>query len=361
MGEIAILRGNLASMHADAEAGPLSAGSPLRIGVLAYPGCFASEVFGVPDLLTIASHVARAADGADAPYEVSIVSPRRRVTASGGAPIAVTPLREADILIVPGFELAPGLDLDATLASLGPEIAAIRAHWQNGAALVTICVGAFLAAEAGVLDGRQATTSWLFADALCRRHPTVNVRAENLTLTDAGVTTTAGFSAMYDLALNMIRQRSGEAVARRTARIALVDDARLTQAPYVDPQLLPTASTAFSASVRRWLDQHLHSSYHLPSLAAQFHVSTRTLLRRFRAGTGQTPLEYLQAARVRRACHLLETTDLAISAVAAAVGYRDAGTLTKIFTRHIGRKPTDYRSTFRRRGVPPAPVASPPS
>lgn len=193
----------------------MSTGSPLRIGVLAYPGCIASEVFGVPDLLTIASHVARAAGGVGAPCEVSIVSPRRRVAASGGAPIAVTSLREVDILIVPGFELAPGLDLDATLASLGPEVAAIRAHRQSGAALVTICVGAFLAAAAGVLDGRQATTSWLFADALCRRHPTVDVRAENLTITDAGVTTTAAFSAMYDLALNMIRQPSGAAVARR--------------------------------------------------------------------------------------------------------------------------------------------------
>ncbi len=336
-------------------------GSPLRIGVLAYPGCFASEVFGVPDLLTIASHVARAAGDVDAPYQVSIVSPRQRVAACGGAPIAVTPLREVDILIVPGFELAPGLDLDATLASLRPEVAAIRAHRQSGAALVTICVGAFLAAEAGVLDGRQATTSWLFADALRRRHPAVDVRAENLTVTDAGVTTTAAFSAMYDLALNMIRQRSGTAVARRTARIALLDDARSTQAPYVDPQLLPPAGTAFSASVRRWLDQHLNSSYHLPSLAAQFHVSTRTLLRQFRADTGQTPLEYLQASRVRRACHLLETTDLAISAVAAAMGYRDAGTLTKIFTRHIGRKPTEYRSAFRRRSVSPAPIMLPPS
>lgn len=360
MGEIATFRSNLAFMLT-LELGPSSTGNPLRIGVLAYPGCFASEVFGVPDLLTIASHVARAAGALDAPDEVSIVSARRRVAASGGAAIAVTSLREVDTLIVPGFELAPGLDLDATLASLGPEVAAIRAHRQSGAAPVTICVGAFLAAEAGALDGRQATTSWLFADALRRRHSAVDVRAENLTITDAGVTTTAAFSAMYDLALNMIRQRHGAAVARRTARIALLDDARSTQAPYVDPKLLPTADTAFSASVRQWLDQHLNSSYHLPSLAAQFHVSTRTLLRRFRADTGQTPLEYLQATRMRRACQLLETTDLTISAVAAAVGYRDAGTLTKIFTRHIGRKPTDYRSAFRRRGVPPAPVTLPPS
>lgn len=325
--------------------------NPLRLGVLAYPGCFASEVFGVPDLLTIASHVDRAVGGVGAPYEVSIVSARRRVAASGGVPIAVTPLRELDVLIVPGFELAPGLDLDATLTALGPEVAAIRAHRQSGSALVTICVGAFLAAEAGVLDGRQATTSWLYADALARRHPTVDVRAENLTVTDAGVTTTGAFSAMYDLALNLIRQRSGAAVARRTARIALVDDARSTQAQYVDRELLPSAGSAFSAPVKRWLDDHLDATYHLPGLAAAFHVSTRTLLRRFRADTGQTPLEYLQVARVRRACQLLETTDLTVSAVAGAVGYRDTGTLTEIFTRHIGRRPTDYRSAFRRGGV----------
>ncbi|PZS13700.1 MAG: AraC family transcriptional regulator [Pseudonocardiales bacterium] len=343
----------------DPEAGLLGTGRPLRIGVLAYPGCFASEVFGVPDLLTIAAHAVHAVRTADgvgtvgsvgAPYEVSIVSPRRRVAASGGAHIAVTPMHEVDTLIVPGFELTPGLDLDATLASLGPEVAAIRSNRQSGAALVTICVGAFLAAEAGVLDGRRATTSWLFADALRRRHPRVDVRAENLTITDAGVTTTAAFSAMYDLALNLIRQHYGAEVARRTARIALLDDARCTQAPYVDQQLLPFSGTTFSALVTRWLDQHLNSSYHLPSLAAQFHVSTRTLLRRFRADTGQTPLEYLQTSRVRRACHLLESTDLAVSAVATAVGYRDAGTLTKIFIRHIGRKPTEYRSAFQRRG-----------
>ncbi len=347
--------GNLATMQ-ELEAERSRTSSSLRIGVLAYPGCLASEVFGVPDLLNIASHVARASGGVSAPYEVSIVSPRPRVVASGDVPIAVTPLRELDLLIVAGFELAPGLDLDATLASLAPEVAAIRAHRQSGAALVTICVGAFLAAESGVLDGRQATTSWLFADAFARRYPSVSVRAENLTITDAGVTTTAAFSAMYDVALNLIRQCSGAAVARLTARIALLDDARSKQTPYVERQLLPDADTAFSASVRRWLDHHLCSSYHLPSLAAQFHVSTRTMLRRFRADTGQTPLEYLQASRMRRARSLLETTDLAISAVAAAVGYQDAGALSKIFTRHIGRKPTEYRSSFRRRDVPPAPV-----
>lgn len=137
--------------------------SALRVGVLAYPGCFASEVFGVPDLLTMAAHVA---GSGRAGFEVSVVSPRRRVVASGGAALAVVPPREVDVLIVPGFELAPDLDLDGTLAALRPEVAAIRAHAASGQAIVSICVGAFLLAEAGLLDGRQATTAWLYAERL---------------------------------------------------------------------------------------------------------------------------------------------------------------------------------------------------
>src|SRR4051794_21049407 len=143
--------------------------APLRVGVLAYPGCFASEIFGVPDLLTMASHIAAAnvtrdPTTRDPLYDVSILSPRRRVVASGGAAITVVPVRQVDVLVVPGFELCPGLDLDATLTSLRPEVETIRSSSQSGVALVSICVGAFLLADAGLLDGRESTTSWLFAD-----------------------------------------------------------------------------------------------------------------------------------------------------------------------------------------------------
>ncbi|MEU0737597.1 GlxA family transcriptional regulator, partial [Streptomyces lavendulocolor] len=208
----------------------------LRVAVLAYPGCFASEVFGVPDLLTMAGHVA----GPDAPgCLVSVVSPRRRVTASGGAGLDVHPPREADVLVVPGFELGPDTDLDARLARLAPEIAVIRERAAAGTAVVSLCVGAFLLAEAGLLDGRRATTSWLHAGELARRCPGADVRPGHLVVTDAGVTTTAAFSSMYDFALDLIRRHHGAGVARTTARVALVDDARSSQTPYVDPRLLP--------------------------------------------------------------------------------------------------------------------------
>lgn len=321
----------------------------LRVGVLAYPGCFASEVFGIPDLLVMARHIASAHGAVEPSYEVSVLSPRRRVLASGGSALDVSAMRPVDVLIVPGFELSPAHDLAGVLAGLRTEVAAIRAQAASGTAVVSICVGAFLAAEAGLLDGHEATTSWLFADQLARRYPDVTVRPERLVVTDRAVTTTAAFSAMFDFALQLIRDHDGPHVARGTARVALVDDARSSQAPYVDPALLPPAGREFSLGVKRWLDRNLATPYDLPRLAKEFHVSTRTMLRRFGDESGQTPLEYLQSTRVRRARLLLETTDRTVAHIAADLGYADPGAFSAIFARHTGRRPRDYRATFHRK------------
>ncbi|MFD6760750.1 GlxA family transcriptional regulator [Streptomyces roseolus] len=319
--------------------------SPLRVSVLAYPGCFASEVYGVPDLLTMAERVGAARGRTEPSYETSVVSPRRRVLAAGGARIDVAAVRPADVLVVPGFDLPPALDPDAALAGLAPELATIRERAASGAAVVSICVGAYLLAEAGLLHGREATTSWLHADRFARRYPQVRVRPESLVVTDGGVTTTAAFSAMYDFALRLVRDHDGPGTARATARVAFLDDTRSTQSPYVDAALLPATGHAFSAAVMRHLDQNLPVRYDLTGLAREFGVSTRTLLRRFGAETGRTPLAYLHTARVRRARHLLETTDRTIAAIAADVGYRDPGTFSAVFTRHAGRRPSVYRAT----------------
>ncbi|MGQ4419026.1 GlxA family transcriptional regulator [Streptomyces sp. SAS_269] len=281
-------------------------------------------------------------------YRVSIVSPRRRVTASGGAGLDVRPLREVDVLVVPGFELRPDSDLDAWLSRLAPEIAAIRAQAAAGTAVVSLCVGSFLLARAGLLDGRRATTSWLYAAELASRCPDADVRPQHLVVTDRGVTTTAAFSAMYDFALDLIRRHNGAQVARTTARLTLVDDARTSQTPYVDPRLLPQPGQEFSQRIMRQLDQNLAERYELATLADTFQVSTRTLLRRFAEETGRSPLAHLQASRVRRARHLLETTDRTVAAVAAAVGYQDPGTFAALFARHTGHRPSAYRAAFRR-------------
>ncbi|HEY3482817.1 MAG TPA: helix-turn-helix domain-containing protein, partial [Streptomyces sp.] len=186
-----------------------------------------------------------------------------------------------------------------------------------------------------------------------RRYPAVTVRPEHMVLTDRGVTTTAAFSAMYDFAIQFIRDHDGPHVARGTARVALVDDARSSQAPYVDPALLPPVGREFSLGVKRWLDRNLGVRYDLPELAREFHVSTRTMLRRFGDEAGETPLEYLQSARVRRARLLLESTDRTVAHIAAELGYVDPGAFSALFARRTGVRPREYRATFHRAGAEP--------
>ena len=227
------------------------------------------------------------------------------------------------------------------------EIQTIRRLQSDGVAVVPICVGAFLLGEAGLLDGRDSATSWLFADELARRHPSTRVRPEHLVVTDRGITTTAAFSAMYDFALGLVREHQGPEIARATARIALVDDARSTQTPYVDADVLPMTGDGFSRSVQRWLDQHLGDRYDLAAVSTAFNVSTRTMLRRFGDETGNWP-QLSRGSRVRRARHLLESTDKSISSIAAHVGYNDASTFARLFARNAGQGPRDYRQWFQR-------------
>src|SRR3954454_4051821 len=324
-----------------------AAGAPLRIGVLAYPGCFASEVFGVLDLLTMGSRVAAAHQPGHQPFSTTVVSPRRTVVASGGVSVGVQPMRPLDVLVVPGFELDPTEDIDVRVAGLRPEIEQVRAVAESGVAVVSICVGAVLLGEGGLLDRRSATTAWLFAQPVAERYPAAKILPDRLVVTDGGVTTAAAFSAMFDFVLGLLERHCGPRVARQTARIALVDDARTSQAPYVDESVLPPPGASFARQVQRHLDQHLVEKYDLTALAGHFHVSDRTLLRRYRSETGEAPLAHLQRARTRRSRHLLETTDRTIADIQVAVGYRDAGAFAEIFQRHVGIRPSAYRARFR--------------
>ena len=324
----------------------MNARPQLTLGVLAYPGCFGSEVFGVVDLLTMATQVAHAHRQPPA-LRTLVMSPRHRVLASGGVALGVQPVQPVDVLVVPGFGFVPGEHAQTRLAELAPEIRTVRAHVASGRAVVSICVGAFILGAADALQGRRATTAWLFAEDLRTQVPAAEVVSDELVVSDSGVTTTAAFSAMYDFVLDLVERHHGPTVARRTARIALLDDGRTSQAPYVDEKLLPPPGSSFARSVQRQIEHTLALPYDLSRLAAHFHVSTRTLLRHYRAETGEAPLAHLQRTRVRHAQHLLETTRLTVGDIQRTVGYRDSGAFTALFHRYTGLRPRDYRARFQ--------------
>lgn len=325
----------------------------LTIGILAYPGCMSSEVLGTADVLQVGARVAAGGSslpGVEVDVRVVTARPSLRLRVATGAQLHVGPAVHCDVLVVPGFNAAADeREMDALLSGLRPERDFLREQFDAGTQLVSVCVGAFLLAEAGILDGRRATTSWLHAPLLRARHPQTEVVDDDLVVRDRGVTTAAAFSAMFDMTLDLLRELFGDRTADSTARIMLLDATREKQTPYVDERLLASAGTSFGATVQRWLRHNLDVPFDLGVTAAQFSVSPRTLSRKFADDTGTTPLKYVHGERMRRAKHLLSSTGQSVAEIAQRVGYRDAATFSQLFKRQVGLAPRDYRARFAAR------------
>jgi transcriptional regulator GlxA family with amidase domain len=324
--------------------------TPVHVGVLAYHGCLGTEVFGIADLLMLANRIAAAVGGAtDDLFRVTAAARGTScVTTAGGLGLrAVRWHKSFDALVVPGFELGSPRHIDRALARWHPEVAYIASAAEAGIPVASVCIGAFLLGEAGLLDGRRATTSWLFAEQLQRRYSRTTVDADLMIVSDGPVTTTAAFSAVHDLALRIIRTHAGDDLARHVARLALVADNRNSQAPYIDDALLEPGDDPFARPVKRWLADRLSEPYDLVALARAFHVSTRTMLRRFGSETGQSPLDFLQQARVDTAKRLLESPDHTVTSAMRHVGYTDPSAFRRLFIARAGMTPATYRRQFR--------------
>jgi transcriptional regulator GlxA family with amidase domain len=339
-GGSAILCGDMASPV-------LRSRAPVSIAILCYEGCLGMEVFGIADLLMVANRVAvRLAPSKPAPFIVRVCSAEGGTIALAGGFHLETrrPPAGPTCLVVPGFDftrlgLGDGVRLDR-------ELAVIRRHFRSGALLTTVCVGAFLLAEAGALHDRRATTAWLCRDAFARRHPAVRLADDQALVADGQIVTTGSISACHDLALHLVERYAGAAVATATANIALVNTVPRSQAPYVDGTWRQALDPPFAASVKAWLGNHLAEPFVLSRLAAACHVSPRTLLRRFKQETGTSPLTHLQGLRVDAAKRLLLQQNRSVAAAAEAVGYTDVGTFIQLFKRHVKLTPAAYRRQF---------------
>ena len=318
-----------------------------RIGVLAYPGCMGTQVFGMAELLRLALDLAEARrPGAHALLDVQVLGLRGRSVAIAGGTIISTraPRGRYDVLIVPGMEINHRVDWDRALAPLAPECAYVRKVYATGTPVASVCIGAFLLGEAGLLQGRRVTTAWLFTQVLGQRYPGSTVDATAMLLDDAGVVTTGAVSSAFDLAIHLVKHTLGADIATATARVSLLPPERLSQAPFVDVRPMPVPRLpSFSLQVSLWLHSRLAQPFQLGVLAAAFLVSPSTLLRRVKAETGQTPLAMLQAARVEKAKQLLHSTPHSLARITEAVGYTDVASFSRLFGRLVGESPARYR------------------
>ncbi|HET8882576.1 MAG TPA: helix-turn-helix domain-containing protein [Solimonas sp.] len=306
-----------------------------RIAVLAYPGAQRAAIHGLIDLFETASRLA----ATDTKRRTMLMATQWNADdcrGRRGAGLAA--------IIVP-----PSLGGTIGVADAAPIAAWLRARHREGTVVCSVCAGAFLLAESGLLDGRAATTHWALAAEFAARFPDVRLAAERMLIDDGDVLTAGGVMAWTDLGLRLIERWLSPAVMLETARMFLIDPAGREQRHYAPYSPATTHGDAAVRAAQTWLAAHHAGAVSIAQLADAAGVGERTLLRRFKSATGETPTAYLQRLRVGRARELLEQTGDAFEDVAWAVGYADAGALRKIFQRVVGITPGEYRRRFRPR------------
>ncbi|CAM4163021.1 helix-turn-helix domain-containing protein [Nocardia ninae] len=255
---------------------------------------------------------------------------------------ALEDLADLDTIIVTGR--ANPLDGIGAPSAL---LAVLREADRRGVRIASICSGAFVLAEAGLLDGRTATTHWMHATALAQRYPDVSVAADVLYHQEGNIWTSAGTAAGIDLCLELIRRDHGGGVAAEVARRMVVPPHRSGgQAQFVPASARQGDHGPSEPELLRWARERLAEDLTVADLARRAGLSHRTLIRRFKATTSMTPQQWLSRERITHAQRLLETTDLPVDRIAHHCGLGTAANLRAKFRQHLGVTPTSYRRTF---------------
>lgn len=287
------------------------------------------------------------------PYVHEVVSDGAPITAANGLTLAtdggLDRVAGADTVVVPPIPVA---DRSRTgEVAVDPALVdAVRTAHDHGARIVSLCSGAFVLAEAGLLDGRRATTHWMYADQMAARFPTVTVDAGVLWVEDRPIYTSAGTAAAIDLCLHLVREDLGAEAANRVARRMVVPPHRDGgQAQFVDVPVPDCPTDDPLGPVLAWMAENVDQPLTVEHLARRAALSPRTFARRFVAVTGTTPLQWLLHQRVARARVLLEATDLPVERIASQCGFGTAAGLRTHFARVVGTSPTRYRARFATR------------
>ncbi|MDX3835379.1 GlxA family transcriptional regulator [Streptomyces europaeiscabiei] len=268
-----------------------------------------------------------------------------------------TPVRASSgLTLVPDHSLA-GAPAPHTLLVPGgqgtrnpaPEVIAwLREHGPRAERLVSVCTGAILLAEAGLLDGRRATTHWAYCDTLARHHPAIEVDADPIFVRDGQVATSAGVTSGIDLALALVEEDIGREVALSIARHLVVFLRRPgNQAQFSAQLAAQTARREPLREVQQWITEHPGDDLSVERLAARARLSPRHFARAFQAETGTTPGRYVDRVRLEHARRLLEDTTDGVEEISRTCGYGTSEAMRRAFVKTLATSPAEYRRRFR--------------
>jgi transcriptional regulator GlxA family with amidase domain len=320
----------------------------MRIHTLALNGVFDTGLAAVLDSFATANMLAGMTGISSLRFEMKVVGLRRTVCTAQGLRVPVTAAARAptpDAVVVPAInQVQPEPLVQALATSEVREAGAVLRRWSaRGALTAAACVGTFVLAEAALLDGEEATTTWWLAPLFRQRYPLVELDESRLVVQSNAVVTAGAALSHLDLALALIRGASPE-LANLTARY-LVVDARTSQSVYSIPDHLAHADPLVR-QFERWARRRLAKGFSLERAAAALTTSKRTLARRMQGVLGKSPLSYFQDLRIERAVHLLKTSHASVDQIAAEVGYAEGVTLRALLRQRLGRGVREIRQSL---------------
>lgn len=279
-------------------------------------------------------------------FEVEIVTEDGRpVDCTGRVAIQahrkMSAVAHTDLLIIPSV-----ISIEETLARHPTVVPWIQSVYASGADVAAICTGAFVLAETGLLDGKTATTHWGAADLFRQRYPRVNLKPERLITESERLFTSGGSNACFDIALYLVRKYCGDDVARKLAKAFLHDLDRTSQAPWMAFQNREIHNDTAIRKAQEQLENHYARQFDFNTLSRDIGMSRRTFERRFKAATGDSPLQYLHRIRVEAAKQMLESGNLSFDEIVHAVGYEDGSFFRKVFRQNTGLSPKHYRKKW---------------
>lgn len=309
----------------------------MQCGVVVVDGCFGSAVASLVDVLRTADAFRHQIDPSIPPIEVTTISTGLTATTSAGWAIPIDrgldAVEEFDTVIVPALGALTSEQVVAALASTQVQQVTEAVRASSPRLVAGACTGTFPLAEAGLLDGRQATTSWWLGAEFRKRYRAVTLHMDRMVVADGPVLTGGAAFAHVDLSLALVASLSPE-LATLVAQLLVVDE-RPDQGSYIALEVV-SASDPVVREFERHVRTHLAEELNVEKIAHELGTSVRTLERRVSETVGISPLAFIQRVRVERAVHLRSTTDLSLDRIAIEVGYRNASTLRALLRRHRG-------------------------
>jgi transcriptional regulator GlxA family with amidase domain len=223
-------------------------------------------------------------------------------------------------------------------------------RFENGASIASVCTGAFLLAETGLLNGKRATTHWGFADEFRKRYPEVVLTPECLITDEGNLFCAGGAHSYFDLALYLVEKYCGYEVASQCARALLLDMGRASQVPFAIFEYQKHHKDKEILRIQNIMEKHYDGEINMHQLAGKAGMSTRNFKRRFRGATGESPLAYLQRYRIEKAKRLLEDPAHSIAEVSYRIGYENVDFFRDLFKRHVHMTPHAFRQRLLKNG-----------